>query len=235
MAEKDVLAELRGRIALLERSGEPDGLGADVPLAGEAHPDAFGGNREGGGEGDLDVEGPRPGARGARKTRKAPGKSGGSRTVEFSEDSAFSRIARLANVSEQCSEKLRRRLLREGWSADQVEGALSRAKSCLLVDDDRFAAVFVRSRLAQRRGEDGILFELKGLGFDEGAVLDLIDAERAEACYGSEVERALELLEAKPPKSKNLHDGAFRKLVGAGFGTSVASEASTAYCESLRR
>ena len=162
------------------------------------------------------------------------GKSFSPAEREFGEESALRRIERLANVSEQCSGKLRRRLLREGWTAEQVEGALDRAKACLLVDDERYASVFVRSRLAQRKGEAGILFELKGLGFAEEYVVSLVQDLRCDAGLGTEVERALELLAAKPPKSKNLHDGAYRKLVAAGYASSVASEAATLFCEQLR-
>lgn len=231
MADSDVLAGLRARIASIESEGSASPVSVRGGLPNPPGPSAGSAARD---AGSSPFVGLQRGARskGARNGKGGEGSSSGER--DFSEESALRRIERLANVSEQCSGKLRSRLLQEGWKAEQVEGALERARACLLVDDERYASVFVRSRLAQRKGEAGILFTLKGLGYEEDYVRALVQEQRQDADLGTEVDRALELLAAKPPKSKNLHDGAYRKLVSAGYTPSVASEAATLFCEELR-
>lgn len=141
---------------------------------------------------------------------------------------AFRKIERLACSREQASVALRRRLTREGFPEEAVEEAIERALACGLVDDLRYADVLVRSRLAQGRGRQGIAAELADLHIDPDAVEAL--AESDEGC-DREVERALELLERRPPRAKNKRDAAYRRLVQKGFGASAASTAARLWSE----
>ncbi len=245
MVDGDVLAALRAKVALIESSdGLPErAAGTCAAARAVGTPDESEVSRGphlsaplrfgapvGGGEPAVPAE--FPGCDGAPSRRKGGGRAAGGRPAqEFTEESALRRIERLCNVSEQCSSKLRTRLLREGWAPSQVEGAIRRARACLLVDDERYASVLVRSRIAQRKGVPGILAELQQLGYGEDYARELVDAQTAEDECGSEVQRALAVLEARPPRSKNLHDGAYRKLMGRGFGSEVSSEAATLFCE----
>ena len=138
-------------------------------------------------------------------------------------DAAFRKIERLCLVRERASEQLRQRLARGGFEAEAVEAALDRALACGLVDDGRFADVLVRSRLAQGRGRRGIAAELESLG---------IDADSVEALAAAgEVDRALALLDRKPPRAKNRRDAAYRRLAQKGFSASVSSSAARLWCE----
>ena len=132
-------------------------------------------------------------------------------------------------MREQASEALRRRLVREGFEAAAVDEALGRAVSCGLVDDARFAEVLMRSRVSAGRGRRGIESELEGLGIDPACVPGWPD----EFAVGEddEVERALALLAAKPPRSKNVREGAYRRLMQKGYGASVASTAARLWSE----
>lgn len=143
---------------------------------------------------------------------------------------AFRKIERLACTREQASVALRRRLTREGFPEEAVEEAIERALACGLVDDLRYADVLVRSRLAQGRGRQGIAAELADLGIDPDAVEAL--AESDEGC-DREVERALEVLERRPPRAKNKRDAAYRRLVQKGFGAAAASTAARLWSEAL--
>ena len=143
---------------------------------------------------------------------------------------AFRKIERLACSREQASEALRRRLAREGFDEAAIEAALSRALACGLVDDRRYADVLVRSRLSQGRGKRGIAAELADLGIDPDCVVAL-DDPAGSGDDASEVERALAVLDRKPPRSKNRRDAAYRRLVQKGFGASVASTAARQWCE----
>ena len=141
---------------------------------------------------------------------------------------AFRKIERLCLVREQACEQLRQRLARDGFEPEAVEAALSRALACGLVDDARFADVLVRSRLAQGRGRRGIAAELEGLGIDADSVDALAAGDGDDA---GEVERALALLERKPPRAKNRRDAAYRRLAQKGFSASVSSTAARLWCE----
>lgn len=168
------------------------------------------------------------GASGARK--KTPrSDAAGLEDARFADpEAAFRKIERLCLVREQACEQLRQRLARDGFEPEAVEAALSRALACGLVDDARFADVLVRSRLAQGRGRRGIAAELEGLGIDADSVDALAAGDGDDA---GEVERALALLERKPPRAKNRRDAAYRRLAQKGFSASVSSTAARLWCE----
>ena len=142
---------------------------------------------------------------------------------------AFRKIERLALAREQASAALRARLAREGFAPEAASAAVDRALSCGLVDDARYAEVLVRSRLSQGRGAQGIAAELDALGIDASVVPGW--PEEFAVDHESEVERALALLDRKPPRAKNGRDAAFRRLVQKGFGASVASTAARVWSE----
>ena len=137
---------------------------------------------------------------------------------------AFRKIERLALVREQASASLRTRLARDGFSERASSAAVDRAVACGLVDDARYAEVLVRSRVSQGRGAQGIAAELEGLGIDIAVVPGWPDEFPVD--HDSEVERALALLDRKPPRAKNKRDAAYRRLAQKGFGASVSCAAA---------
>ena len=152
-----------------------------------------------------------------------------SESVADEAERAFRKIERLARVREQASTALRHRLVREGFGADAVEAALNRALACGLVDDARYAEVLVRSRLSQGRGAQGIEAELAGLDICISSVCGWPDEFGIN--HENEVNRALGVLERKPPRAKNRRDAAYRRLAQKGFGASVASTAARLWSE----
>lgn len=153
------------------------------------------------------------------------------RDAKKEQEAAFRKIERLSLMREQASVALRNRLLREEFSETAVEAALARACACGLVDDVRYAGVLVRSRIAQGRGIQGIEAELKKLDIEasvvEGWPFDYV------ADVDEEINRAIALLDKKPPRSKNKREAAYRRLAQKGFGASVASTAARLWSESL--
>lgn len=147
------------------------------------------------------------------------------RVVDHSPEGAFRRIERLQAPRDHAAEELRQRLLREEYPEASVEEALERAVRCGLVDDERFAEMLVRSRLSAGRGVRGIESELTGWGIDPESI------EWPEVDEDAELARALELLERKPPRSKNQREGAYRRLMQKGYGSSVASTAARLWAE----
>ena len=95
----------------------------------------------------------------------------------------------------------------------------------------RYADVLARSRLAQGRGRQGIAAELSGLGINPNGVDALADADEGAP---DEVERALALLERRPPRAKNQRDAAYRRLVQKGFGADAAASAARMWSESRK-
>ena len=171
------------------------------------------------------------------------------------ETRAFEKVTRLACSRERGSRELIDRLVRDGFSQEVAESAVQRALDCGLIDDTRYGAVLIRTRVSQGRGRKGIEDELERAGIaasdipgwpEEFFSVDDFDPFRVNAnaeddvvgcTFGSEssdeqeIERALALLRRKPPRSKNIQASAYRKLVTKGYSTSVASAATRRFME----
>lgn len=171
------------------------------------------------------------------------------------ETRAFEKVTHLACTRERGSRELIDRLVRDGFPQEVAESAVQRALDCGLIDDTRYGAVLIRTRVAQRRGRKGIEDELERAGIaasdipgwpEEFFSVDDFDPFRVNAnaeddvvgcSFGSEssdeqeIERALALLRRKPPRSKNVQASAYRKLVTKGYSTSVASAATRRFME----
>lgn len=171
------------------------------------------------------------------------------------ETKAFEKVTRLACARERGSRELVDRLVRDGFSREVAKSAVQRALDCGLIDDTRYGAVLIRTRVSQGRGRKGIEDELERAGIaasdipgwpEEFFSVDDFDPFRVNAnaedgvvgcSFGSEssdeqeIERALALLRRKPPRSKNIQASAYRKLVTKGYSTSVASAATRRFME----
>ncbi|MEG1253427.1 MAG: regulatory protein RecX [Raoultibacter sp.] len=144
---------------------------------------------------------------------------------------AFKKIERLCAVREQSTKALRERLVREEFDPLATDEAIARAVACGLLDDARFADVLIRTRLSAGKGMMGIEAELCRFAIDPAGVAGW-PGDYGVALEG-EVDRALALLHRRPPTAKNKREGAYRRLVGKGYSSSVAASAARLWYESL--
>lgn len=160
-----------------------------------------------------------------------PGKPGDSGPFgEDEADKAVKKIIALTNVSERSERALRERLAKCEFSPEAIEEAVSRAKRWCIIDDAHFAQTLIRSRISQGKGSVFIARDLRSHGIDPNTIPGWPDECRLSE--SEELERAIALLEKKPPRCKNLRDGAYRRLAQKGFPSSVASNASRIWYES---
>lgn len=237
MASKaELIASLRGQMEAIAR-GEADGSSFAGETSGEEAASRASGRLGGTDEAQrrlsrrpLGGSGRRGPAGGSSQDGEDEAGERDGEEPELTAERAFQKILRLAAAREQSTVRLRARLARDGYEAEVAEEAIARAVRVHAVDDRRYAEALVRMRVASGKGVDGVLAEIEELGLDpEG--LDAL-AEYRAAGEDADVERALALLERRPPRAKNQRDAAFRKLVQQGFGSSTAATAARRWAES---
>lgn len=156
----------------------------------------------------------------------------GSGEQQKTPEKAFSRILRMVSHRERCSYDIRVKLLQEGYPEGAAETALERAVSLRIVDDVRFAESFIVSSLHAGKGRRGIACDLVQKGIQSQDVERLMFEHSSD--FASDYERAMKLLDTHPPRSKNVRDGAYRKLIAKGYSSEIASFAARTYEERLR-
>ena len=158
---------------------------------------------------------------------------GDSRKRRGQPSSALDVILNLVNVSDRSEHAIRERLLRDGFPDEEIESAVTKAKDYGFINDARYAEVLVRSRISQGKGSAGIERELRSQKIE----IEIVEGWPHEypVSYDEELNRAIDLLERKPPRSKNLRDGAYRKLMGKGYSSAIASAAARMWTEGLQR
>lgn len=197
----DVLASLRAEIDAIEK--------ADAVPAIESDPMAH-----------MSVEG----------LQEAPRESEGQpHPLATDADKALKKIVSLVNASDKSQRAIRERLSREGFAEPAIEEAVARAIDYGFIDDARFTEVLIRSRVSQGRGSAGIERELS----ENGIVAEEVPGWPYEYpfSYDEELDRALTLLERKPPRSKNAREAAYRRLMQKGYPSGVASSAARMWSE----
>ena len=127
---------------------------------------------------------------------------------------------------EYSSAELAARLADDGYPAHVATETVESLVRSGLVDDERFAEVWARSRAHQGFGRRRIGEELARRGVDEGLV------RRALATIpGDEVTRARTTLRGPLPTSRKERERALRRLIGRGFDLPVALRALDAESE----
>ena len=116
--------------------------------------------------------------------------------------------------------ELAARLADDGYPAEVAADTLESLVRSGLVDDERFAEVWARSRAHQGFGRRRIGEELARRGIDEELVHTALDA-----IAGDEVTRARSTLRGPVPTDRKARERVLRRLVGRGFDLPFALRA----------
>lgn len=209
MANKELISELQGKINALQEASYPSDCNQQPNIFEDAYSNSGKNDHRRFAEATPDAE------------------------AMTEAQKAFKKIVALVNVSDRSELTIRERLEKAGFGQPAIDDAIERAKGYGFIDDIRFATVLARSRIAQGKGIYGIEKEMLKHHVDPNDVPGW--PHEFEVSDEQEFDRALEALDKRPPRSKNLRDGAFRKLVQKGFSVSVASAAARAWSDQQER
>lgn len=141
---------------------------------------------------------------------------------EVSAACAHARMEGLVNLRDYSSKEMVDKLLLDGYEPEVVRPLVARAVEAGVIDDERFARVFVRTKIAAGWGQGKIVRELSRKGI-EAERLDGWPHEFFEA--DDEAERAYGLVSRRRLTGKNDYGKLMRFLLSRGFSTGVASSA----------
>jgi regulatory protein len=106
--------------------------------------------------------------------RKIMKRKSGDKT-EKSPPSAYNKALGLLARREHSRRELRQKLDRNGYASDEAAEALDRLGEQHYQDDDRFAEVLIRSRVAQGYGPLRLRVELKSHGLPDARIRSLLE------------------------------------------------------------
>jgi SOS response regulatory protein OraA/RecX len=139
---------------------------------------------------------------------------------------AAAKLEKLIAAKDRSACQFRERLLQEGFEADVVDMAITRASECGLIDDRRFACAYANRKLVTGWGRGRIICELGRMGVDyrcdDELVALLMDDE-------DELQRATERLHSFTPRAKNPRDARIRHLISKGFNPQIAQTATAKF------
>lgn len=144
---------------------------------------------------------------------------------------AHARMEGLVNLRDYSSKEMSDKLLLDGYRRDVVAATVKRACEAGVIDDERFARVYVRGKIGAGWGMGRIERELARKGIEAGALegwpYDFLDPEE-------ESERAYELASRRRLTGKNDYAKLVRFLMGRGFAASAAHAAARRVLDEAR-
>ena len=146
------------------------------------------------------------------------------RTV--SEECAMARVARLVERRDYSRKEVADKLAEDGYSRSCIDRVVERACSCRLVDDARFADVFIRTKVYAGWGAARIARELARRGVDVASVEGW---PHEYLVLEDEADRAYELVSTRRVPAKNAYAKLVRFLAARGFSLGDATRAVSRY------
>lgn len=136
-------------------------------------------------------------------------------------DMARERALTYLGYRERSSHDLRQRLMHDGYPKSLAHAITSRFAELGLVDDVRFARMYVRTRLTAGYGTRRILHELTTHG-----ITDAIARSAIEDIEGDPLDAARRALNGKVPVDQAGRQRLVRKLIARGFSLNIALQAT---------
>jgi regulatory protein len=159
----------------------------------------------------------------AAPTKKKPTKpKPGEMTAEEQSLLIRRRTERLIGTRERSEAELRSRLLRAGFDEDVVQREVARCIAAGLVDDERFARLYIAGKKRSGWGCRRIEQELLRFGIELRACEDYPAAFFNE---DDEFERACACLARFHSSARDQQAARFRRLLSKGFSTQIAQRA----------
>lgn len=165
-------------------------------------------------------------ARKMRAERKAGRLNPGSRNElvhqmgELAQGCASFRVVGLVEKRDYSSKEIADKLGLDGYSRPVIEAAVARAVDCHLVDDARYADVFIRSRLSQGWGSLKIERELGRRGIAAESVAGWPESFFSDVC---EEDVAYDLARGRRLTGKNDYEKIVHFLYGRGYSGDISS------------
>ncbi|PKQ17314.1 MAG: hypothetical protein CVT67_00445 [Actinobacteria bacterium HGW-Actinobacteria-7] len=131
---------------------------------------------------------------------------------------ARERALRLVGYRERSVGELRQKLLDDGYPPSVVDPLVERFIELLLVDDRRYAQMYVRSRRRSGFGDQRIARELS----DKGVSAEIRDSAIAECATEEPVARARGILGGRVPADRRERERFIRQLVAKGYDLRTA-------------
>lgn len=159
---------------------------------------------------------------------------GGDEQLQLQLQRALALSSAYLNRRERTVSEVRLHLCRKGIAEDRIEAAIRELADLGLVDDVRFARLFVSDkRELEQWGSERIRRGLLSRGIDRGVVEEaLASPTEASDSQPTELERALELLRRRypvPPEDRRQRDRALGVLLRKGYESELALDALAAY------
>lgn len=145
---------------------------------------------------------------------------------------ASARIERLINMRDYSSDEIRQKLSMDGYAAKTIDACVRRAADAHLINDTRYADVFIRSKLSAGWGMARIERELarRGVEVDQlaGWPYEYLDPE-------DELSRACEVARRKGVHGAHPYERLVRHLCSRGFAMGVSRRAARAIMDECQQ
>ncbi|MCL2340019.1 MAG: recombination regulator RecX [Actinomycetia bacterium] len=160
----------------------------------------------------------------SNKQPKDPTKTpaAGHHKSDFSLAAAAAKCERLLAYRERSSAEIKQRLLRDGFAESISQTMMERLIQSGLVDDDRFARLFIDAKRRQGWGQRRISQALQQLGIQAEGFAEQFAVLQDDAV---ELARAQSALQHYHGRSRDPYSGRYRFLLSRGYTPGIISQA----------
>jgi len=137
---------------------------------------------------------------------------------------------RLLAARERSSGELLKRLVADGFSAEEAEAEVDRLVSAGVVDDERFCRCYVEGKRNQGWGMRRIIRSLKEYAIDARDFPELFSEYSDDT---DELERAEAALQLYHSRARDQYSARYRYLVTKGFSLDIVYKALAMWNESV--